>query len=191
MLSPFVLGFQRDTIKEGLSTPYVLIHWVRKGHRTSEQNVKAMMELDLKAVSKSQSKEVKSLLSESTIGHSSYDAARHIVWLDVESEATDTIGRSRSLAATFATEQGMLQVAGYFMAADAEADLPAFHQIVDSVAISPDIAYRARRTDGLMEGDQKRFTVLQTLCWLAGLVVFLLVIRQRQRTHEQLPPTLK
>ncbi len=189
-LSPYVCGFQLDSGKVELLAPYILVQWAGKGKRLSEQQLRSMQKIDLTKAVKDKGIQLDEIVPNAALGHMKYDEASNIIWMDMEAGSV-ALGKGRSVMAGFPTEIGLLQVTGHFMSADANADLPAYQQIVKSVVISPEIAYRAHWTDDLQGGDPNQFGPFQILLWLGSLIGFLMVIKWRQRAMSGANTTLK
>lgn len=189
-LAPYECGFQLASGKSGLSPPYILVQWTGKGKRLSEKQLRSMQKIDIKKTVKDSGIDSESIVPNAALGQMKYDEASNTLWMDMEA-GSEAVGMGRSVMAGFPTEKGLLQVTGHFMSADADADLPAFHQIVQSIVISPEIAYRTHWSDDLQGGYQNQFGPKQALLWLGSLIGLLVVIRWRQRAMSGTNTTLK
>ena len=198
---PYECVFQLDPREPGTSSSYVMVRWLDKGKRISHQQLRSWPKVDISKVVND-----KRILRGETVldagrGRFRFDEASHTLWLD-GNFGPESMDKRRKESAAIPTEIGLLSVEGEFISGDASAHRLAYHQIVKSVVISPEIAYRARKSDDLLTGDPKppepklvEPTPTQlwqgySLCFLMG-VLLLIVIKRKLRAKPAADTTLE
>lgn len=138
-------GFQLETGQHWMAYPYVLVQVSNSG-RVPEHQLKSMPKMDLNEMFKNKAADLKSIMSNATLGQMQYDETAHVVWITFQSDVVD-IGKVQGISGLIPTEKGYLQVHCYAEESNFQTYLPAFRQIVTSVAVSPELVYKPRWTD--------------------------------------------
>jgi hypothetical protein len=138
-------GFQLETAQNWMEYPYVLVQVSNTG-RVPEHQLKSMPKMDLNEMLKNNAADLKSLMSNVTLGQMQYDETAHVVWVTYRSDVVG-IGKVQGISGLIPTEKGYLQVHCYSTESNFQTYLPIFRQIVTSVAISPGLAYKPRWAD--------------------------------------------
>ncbi|MBO0862125.1 MAG: hypothetical protein J2P21_27250, partial [Chloracidobacterium sp.] len=138
-------GFQLKTAQNWMEHPLVLVQVSNTG-RVPEHQLKSLPKMDLNEMLKKYAADLNSLISNVTLGQMQYDETAHVVWLTYRSDVVG-VGKVQGISGLIPTEKGYLQFHCSSTESNFQTYLPTFRQIVASVAVSPELAYKHRWSD--------------------------------------------
>ena len=142
----WLAAFQKQrSDSELLQYPYVLVQWVKSPRPTTAQ-LKNAGNVDISLQMKQEEKALKEVMSGVDAKRMTYDPELNLVWMKMQMEV-DGVGRIQALSAMFPSEKGMLNFYCYDLQDDFSATEPLFREMVKSIQLTPDWAYRKRWLD--------------------------------------------
>jgi hypothetical protein len=184
-LPRYQYGFQLDSVKEGLAYPYILVQLNTAG-RIPEQQFKAMPKIDLNKEAAKHIGDVSSFMSNTNLGQAQYDEVAHLVWITVKTDVVG-VGKIQGISGIIPTETGGVGVHAYSTETEFSSHLPVFRQVITSVMIPPDQAYKPRWSDSnpiLGAIDWGRVGVKALTGGLIGGVIALVIGLLRRKKRE-------
>ena len=185
----YAYGFQLPMKKHWFEYPYVLVQ-IKRGGRISEAQLKSVkrVEQDVKqGVAKAQGS-YSALISSAQVGEAVYEPAAHILWIRIASDV-QKVGAVRGLSATVLTEEGMIMINGYALAADFDQYAPVFEAIARSAVVADNLKYRPRFTDSLPLSGRINWGIVLRAALIgavAGLlpiaIIFIPKLRRKKKT---------
>jgi hypothetical protein len=176
-------GFQLETGQNWMAYPYILVQVSNSG-RVPEHQLKSMPKMDLNEMFKNKAADLKSLMSNASLGQMQYDETAHVVWITFQSDVVGT-GKVQGISGLIPTEKGYLQVHCYSEESNFQTYLPTFRQIVTSLAVSPDLAYKPRWTDNspILSGMDWSQVAVKAIggAIIAGLIALFAALMRRKK----------
>lgn len=169
-------GYQRGFNGQWLIHPYVLVQ-VKETGRVPDGQLRQMKPFHAgveRGLNKA-AENLSGLLSGAALGETLYDATNHCIWMHFSAEVAG-IGPIKAVTCGFLTEKGVIFFHCYAKAAEFDALLPAFQQLLASVKIAENLKYKSRLGDAAGFDFSKilRSTIIGGVVGgLVGLVVWL------------------
>ncbi len=133
-------GFQADDDGEGITYPYLLVQ-LRSTGRIPQREFRSLPQLDLNQAPATDAAHFGPLLKEASIGPLQFDPAGRVLWQQSRSDVVG-VGPVRGLTGMIPTQQGLIAIHAYARESDFPDWAPRFQELVRTVQVSPDLAYR-------------------------------------------------
>lgn len=138
-------GYQLGSAQNWMEYPYILVQ-VNKASRIPEHQLESMSTIDLNDKLKDHVANMRTLMSNASLGKMQYDKTAHVVWLATLFDVVDA-GKIQGISGLVPTENGFVQIHAYSKTSNFESYLPVFRQIILGTTISPSLTYKPRWTD--------------------------------------------
>jgi hypothetical protein len=138
-------AFQPATSKTWLTYPYILVQ-VNNSGKVPESELKALPKIDTNELLRANTKSLKPIISELSVGRMQFDETEHVVWMAGRLEAPG-VGKIQGLTAVIPHDRGTLTLHGYALEKNFAKFEPTFRQVVKSTTISSQLPYTPRWTD--------------------------------------------
>lgn len=146
----WLAGF-RETFsdsEEAQAYPYILVQQLDTGRLTDSQ-LRKPPDLNLGLQIKSEEHKLNGLVTDVATQRMVFDPELHLIWLKTHS-VIDGVGPIQSLTAMIPTEKGLMHFNFYDLESDFPVSEPKFREIVKSIRLAPELAYKPRWTDAFV-----------------------------------------
>jgi len=182
-------GFQLPMKKHWFEYPYILVQ-VKRAGRVSDAQLKSIkrVEQDVKQGVDQVRDSYSSVVSNAQVGETVYEPATHILWIRIAMDV-QKVGTIKGVSASVLTEEGVIIISGYALAADFDQYAPVFEAIARSTVVADDLKYRPHFTDSLpLSGRINWGLVLRAALigaiagCLPAAIIFLSKLRRKKKT---------
>lgn len=178
-------GFQPVDNDHWMDYPYLLIQVNHLG-RIPDRQLAEMPPIDMNALMREKSPDFAPLMSNLRFGQLQYDKDLGVVWMTSQSDIVG-IGPILGLSGIIPTERGVVQLNGYARESDFANYIDSFRQMVLSVHIAPELAYRPRQgdSDGWLDWGEVGSSAMGGALIGAAIGVLLTLLRRRKKEKPQ------
>ena len=171
-------GFQLTPVDTWMAYPYILVQVKRTG-RISEEELRQYKRINdgvseqIEEVGDS----ISSMLSNTQLGETLYDAANQIMWVTISFDLQET-GKVTAQIAVKLTEFGVIQIIGYATENTFASFQPLYQEVAKQIRLDDAIKYKSRSGDNaILDGgaDKRRILTAVLLGTIIGVVIGLTI----------------